>query len=116
MPHSKKISGIETGDRSSMWHKYVNIAILNYNDLYHTSIGCEPSGVHHGRVPYNFLDLKMGISPHRIPTPNSQIAEDVLKQTERIFHDVRKNTMQAYVKSKAYVDKKANASKLKKQQ
>ena len=51
-----------------------------------------------------------------MPTPNSQIAEDVLKQTEMIFHDVRKNIMQAYIKYKAYYDKKANASQLKEQQ
>ena len=30
-----------------------------------------------------------------------------------IHQDVRKNTMQAYIKYKAYYDKKANASKLK---
>ena len=30
-----------------------------------------------------------------------------------IHQDVRKNTMQAYIKNKAYYDKKTNASKLK---
>ena len=89
-----------------MWHKYVNIAVLNYNTCYHTSIGCEPSRVFHGRVPYNVLDLKMGTRPQKMPSPTSQNAEDVLKQTEMIFHDVRKNTMQAYIKYKAYYDKK----------
>ena len=112
----KKTFKIETGERRSMWHKYVNIAVLNYNTSYHTSIGCEPSRVFHGRVPYNVLDLKMGNCPQRMPTPSSQIAEDVLKQTEMIFHDVRKNIMQAYIKKKAFCDKKANASKLKEQQ
>ena len=83
-----------------MWHKYINIAVLIYNTFYHTSIGCETSRVFHGRVSYNVLDLKMGIRLHKTPTSNSQIAEDVLKQTEMIFH-VRKNTMQAYIKYKA---------------
>ena len=99
-----------------MWHKYINIAILIYNTSYHTSIGCEPSRVFHEFVPYNVLDLKMGICPQTKLTPNSQIAEDVLKHTEMIFHDVRKNTMQAYIKNKAYYQKKAIASKLKEQQ
>ena len=112
----KKTLKIETGERRSTWDKYVNIAVLKYNTSHHTSIGCEPSRVFHGRIPYNVLDLKMGIRPQRIPTPNSQIAEDVLKQTGMILHDVRKNTMQAYVKYKAYYDKKANTSKLKEQQ
>ena len=67
-----------------------------------------------GRVGYSVLDLKIGRHPQRIPTPNSQAAENVIKRTELIFHDVRKNTMQAYIKYKAYYDKKAKASKLKK--
>ena len=88
----KKTLKSETGERRSMWHKSVNIAVLNYNTSYHTSIGCEPSRFFHGRVPYNVLDFKMGIRAQRIPTPISQIAEDVLKQTKKIFHEVRKKT------------------------
>ena len=102
----------ETGERRSLWHKYVNIAVLNYNTSYHTSIGCEPSQVFHGRIPLTVLDSKLGIRPQQ-PVPTSQIAQDVLEQTEMIHQDVRKNAMQAYIKYKAYYDKKANASKLK---
>ena len=102
---------IETGERRSIWLKYVNIAVLNYNTSYHTSIGCEPSRVFHGRVPYNVLDLKKGISPQKMPTSKSQIAEDVLKPTEMIFHDVRENTMQPYIKYKAFYDKKSQCLK-----
>ena len=109
----KKALKIETGERRSLWHKYVNIAVLNYNTSYHTSIGCEPSRVFHGRIPYNILDLKLGIRPQQQPIPTSQVAQDILEQTEMIHQDVRKNTMQAYIKYKAYYDKKANASKLK---
>ena len=112
----KKTLKIGTVERRSMWYKYVNLAVLSYNISYKTSIGCEPSRVFHGRVPYNVLDLKMGIRPQRIHTPNSQNAVDVLKQTEVIFHDVRKNTMKAYIKYKAYYDRINNASKLKQQQ
>ena len=54
---------IEAGERRSLWHKYVNIAVLNYNTSYHTSIGCEPSRVFHGRIPYNVSDIKLLI-PH----------------------------------------------------
>ena len=92
----------------------MSIAVLNYNTSYHASIGCEPRRVFHGRIAYNILDLKMGIRPQEIPPPNSQIAQGVLEQTETILQDVRKNTMQAYIKYKAYNYRKANASKLKK--
>ena len=100
---------IRTGERRSMWQKYINIAVLNYNTSYHTSIGCEPSRVFHGRIPYIVLDLKLGIRPQQQPIPTSQIAQEVLEQTEMIHQDVRKNIMQAYIKYKAYFDRKANA-------
>ena len=109
----KQALKIETGERRSLWHKYINIAVLNYNTFYHTSIGCEPSRVFHGRILNNVLDLKLGVRPQQQPIPTSQIAQDVLHQTEMIHQDVRKNTMQAFIKYKAYYDKKANASKLK---
>ena len=38
----KQALKIETGQRRSLWHKYVSIAVLNYNTSHHTSIGCEP--------------------------------------------------------------------------
>ena len=108
--HSLKI---ETSERRSLWHKYISIAVLNYNTSCHSSNGCEPSRVFHSRMPYIILDLKLGIRPQKIPSPDSEIAQDVLQQTEMFFQDVRRNAMQAYIKYKAYYDKKANASKLK---
>ena len=81
---------VETGEHRSLWHKYISIAVLNYNTSYHSSIGCEPSRVFHGRIHYNILDLKMGIRTHKTSSPDSEIAQDVLEQTEMIFQDVSK--------------------------
>ena len=41
----------DTGEQRSLWHKYINIAVLNYSTSYHTSIGCEPRRVFHSRIP-----------------------------------------------------------------
>ena len=76
----KQALKIETGEWRSLWHKYVNIAILSYNTSYHRNIGCERSRVFHGRLPYDVLDLKLGIRPQQQPIPTSQIAQDVLEQ------------------------------------
>ena len=111
----KQALKIETGERRSLWHKNVNIAFSNFNTSYHTSIGCEPSRVFHSRIPYNLLDLKLGIRPQQQPIPTSQTAQEGLEQKEMIHHDVRKNTMQAYIKYKAYYDKKPTLQNLKKQ-
>ena len=66
----KQTLKIETGERRSMWHKYVSVAVLNYKTPYHTSIGCEQSRVFHGRIRYNIFDLKMGICPQKSPLQN----------------------------------------------
>ena len=107
----KQALKIQIGERRSLLHKYFNIAALNYNTSYHTIIGCEPSRVFHGRILYNVLDLKLGVRPQQQPIPTSQIAQDVLHQREMIHQDVRKNTMQAFIKYKAYYDKKAKRFK-----
>ena len=60
----------------------------------------------HGRILFIILDLKMGIRPLETSSLDSEIAQDVLEQTELIFQDVRRNTIQAYIKYKAYYDKK----------
>ena len=109
----KQALTIDTGERRSLWPKSVIIAVLIYNTSYHASIVCEPSRVFHGRFSPKTLDLKLGIRPQKQPVPTSQIAQDVLDQTEMIHQDVRKSAMQAYIKNKASYDKKANALKLK---
>ena len=79
-----------------MWHKYVSIAVHNYNTSYHTIIGCEPSRVFHARITCKILDIKLRIRPQEQPFPTSQIAQDILDQTEIIHQGVRKNAMQAH--------------------
>ena len=101
----KQALKIETGDWRSLWHKFVNIAVLNYNTFYDTSIGCEPSRAFHGGISYNILDIKLGSRPQKQPIPTSKSARDVLDQTEMIHQNVRKNAMQVYIKYKAYYDK-----------
>ena len=45
-------------------------------------------------------------------SPNSQIAQNVLDRIEKIFQDVRRNSIQAYIKCKAHYYKKTNTSEL----
>ena len=99
---TKQALRIETSAWKSLWHKNISIAVLDYNTPYHASIGCEPSRVFRGRISYNVLDLKMSILSQKMPTPISKIVQDVLKQTEMVIEDVRKNAIQAYVKNETY--------------
>ena len=109
----KQTLKIETGERISLWHKYVSNAVLNYNTSYHTSIGCEPSRVFHGCIPYNLVDMKLGILQQEATIPTLQNSQVVLDQKQMIYQDVRRNVMQAYIKDKVFYDKEADASQLK---
>ena len=99
-----------SGEYRKQWHKYLPVAILNYNTTYHSSIDCEPSRVFHGRVPHNILDHKLGLcfSPNIAPT--TDFAEELLRTTKIPYDKTKKNVLQIYIKDKKYYDKKAKAS------
>ena len=86
---------------------------MNYNTTYHETLGCEPSTVFHGRIPYNVLDLKLGIKPKWKTTPNSDIAEQLQKQVDEVRATAKDNIMLSYLKYKKYYDRKASAAPLK---
>ena len=99
---------ISTGERRSMWHKYVQIAVMNYNTSYHESLGCEPTTVFHGRIPYNILDIKLGLKPKWGKDSNEELTDQLQKQIAEIHQAAKMNLMQSYLKYKQYYDKKSN--------
>ena len=72
---------ISTGERGSMWHNYVQIAVMNYNTSYHESLGCEPTTVFHGRIPYNTLDIELGLKPTWEKNNNEELTDQLQKHT-----------------------------------
>ena len=102
-----------SGEHRKQWHKYLPIAILNYNTTYLSSIDCEPSRVFHGRVPHKILDHKLGLRFNPNIAPTTDFAEELLRRTKILYDKTKKNVMQSYIKYKRYFDKKAKASPLK---
>ena len=103
-----------SGGYRRQWHKYLPLAVLNYNTTYHSSIGCEPSKVFHGRIPYNVLDPKLGNNPNNNFLPTTELAEEVQQRTQILIDQTKKNIMQSYLKYKEYYDIKARAAPLQK--
>ena len=87
--------------------------MLNYNIIYHSSIGCEPSKVFHGRIPFNVLDHKLGNNPNKKFLPTTEFAEEVQQRTQILIVQTKKNIMQSYLKYKDYYDRKTKAAPLK---
>ena len=102
-----------SGEYRKQWHKYLPIAILNYNTTYHSSIDCEPSRVFHGRVPHNILDHKLGLRFNPNIAPTTDFAEELLRRAKILYDKTKENVMQSYIKYKRSYDKKAKASPLK---
>ena len=102
-----------SGEYRRQWHKYSPLAVLNYNTTYHSSIGCEPIKVFHGRIPFNVLDHKMGNNPNYNFLPTTEFAEEVQQRTQILIDQTKKNIMQSYLKYKDYYDRKAKAAPLK---
>ena len=95
------------GQYRRQWHKYLPLAVLNHNTSYHASIGCEPTRVFHGRIPFNILDHKLGINP------TTEFAEKIQNRTKIVIDKTKQNIMQSYIKYKEYYDRKAKAALLK---
>ena len=87
-----------SGDYRRQWHKYLPLAVLNYNTTYHDSLGCEPSRIFHGRIPYNILDHKLGLNPNPKVLPTTDFADEVQRRTQILLDSTKKNIMQSYLK------------------
>ena len=96
-----------------MWHKYVQIAVMTYNTSYHESLGSGQTTVFHGRIPYNILDIKLGLKPDWKKDANEDLTDELQKQITEIHQSAKDNLMQSYLKYKRYYDKKATATPLK---
>ena len=84
-----------SGEYRRQWHKYLPLAVLNFNTTYHSSIGCETSKVFHGRIPFNVLDDKLGNNPNKKFLPTTKFAEEVQQRTQILIDQTKKNIMQS---------------------
>ena len=101
------------GEYRRQWHRYLQLAVLNHDNSYHASIGCEPTRVFHGRIPYNILYHKLGNNPNEQTNPTTEFAEEIQNRTKILIDKTKQNIMQSYIKYKEYYDRKAKAAPLK---
>ena len=101
------------GEYRRQWNKYLPLAVLNHKTSYHASIGCEPTSVFRGRIPYNILDHKLGNNPNEHINPTTEFAEEIQNRPKILIDKTKQNIMQSYIKYKEYYDRKAKAAPLK---
>ena len=89
-----------SGEYRRQWHKYLPLAVLNYNTTYHSSLGCEPSRIFHGRELYNNLDHRLVLNPNPKILSTSDFAEEFQRRTQILLYEAKENIMQSYLKYK----------------
>ena len=104
---------VASAENRRQWHKHLPLAVLNCNITYHTSFGCQPTRVLHGRKPHNVLYHKLGISPNVKFLPKTDFAEELQRKTQILIDQTKRNVMQPYLKYKEYYKRKARAIPLK---
>ena len=72
-------------DYRRQWHKYLPLAVINYNTTYHAILGCEPSKIVHGLFPYNMLDHKLGL------ISITDFADEFQRRTQLLIDSTKKN-------------------------
>ena len=81
-----------SGEYRRQWHKYLPLAVVNYNTTYHLSLGCQPSKILHGRVPYNILDNRLGLNPNPKILPTTEFAEELQRRTQILIDKTKKTS------------------------
>lgn len=109
----KKVLKIYESDRVSNWHKYVDYAIFVHNTTYHSSIGCTPSLLFHGREPLTPLELRFRANIIDKVETSYDFNRELKDAVTKMHASAKDNAVQAYLKYRTYYDKKAFAQPLK---
>ena len=80
----KKARKNETGERRSRWHKYNNIALLNYYKSYQTSIVCEINRMFRTHF-VKCLGLEKGIRQQKQPCQIHKLPKMSLKKEKSFY-------------------------------
>ena len=101
-----------TGECTNNWHTFLPLPVLNHITTYHSTLGCEPTRVFHGRIPPNIPDFKLGYNPKPRYQHQTEVTEENRRRIALLHHQTKKNIMQSYLKHKAHNDRKAKAAPL----
>ena len=97
------------------WHKYLNLATFIHNTSYHTSIGCAPTVIFHGRDPAKPLDIRFHSNCIQKSTFNYDFAESLRDEMLKKFQTTKESLAKSFNRYRRYYDQKARANPLKEQ-
>ena len=95
------------------WANYVDLACFIYNTSYHTSLGCSPTLLFHGRQPYNPVDLRFRTNWKKDLELTTDTVTAIQDRMSDLLRRTKDNVVIAYLKYRQYYDEKAKAQPLK---
>ena len=110
----KQYLGIYENQIKRDWHNYVDLAVFVHNTSYHSSIGCTPTYLFHGRQPITPLDLRFNNKVIQNLETKYQFTNALQDRMNEVFSAARDATITAYNKYRHFYDRKASAAPLKK--
>ena len=111
-PALKRILKLNTDRKWTTWYKYVDLATFIHNTSYHSSIGCTPSSLFHGREPIKPIDLRFRSHILAQKELTSDYSADLQDSLLEKFSHTKSRLSDAYHKYRTYYDKKAAAKPL----
>ena len=108
----KRILKLNTDKQWKDWHKYVPLATFIHNTSYHTSIGCCPTALFHGREPVKSLDLRFARKAMEAVAVNSDYVVALQDAMMTKFEENKLQLIESYQRYRSYYDKKAEEKPL----
>ena len=108
----KRILKLNTDEKWTTWYKYVDLATFILNTSYHSSLGCTPSSLFHGREPIKPIDLRFRSHTLAQKELTSDYLVDLQDSLLQKFSHTKSRLLDAYHKYRTYYAKKAAAKLL----
>ena len=108
-----RILKLNSNQTFTIWHKYLNLATFIHNTSYHTSIGCAPTVLFHGRDPTKPLDLRFYSDCIQKSAFNCDFVESLRDEMMKKFQNAKETLAKSFNRYRLYYDRKARANPLK---
>ena len=95
------------------WHKHIDLAIFQHNTCYHTTIGCPPTLLYHGRIPMNPIDIRFNNRTLYHHSSSYEYISDLQSKMTTLFGHTKELIVKSFNKYKEYYDRQAAAAPLK---
>ena len=94
----KRILKLNTDEKRTTWYKYVNLATFIHNTSHHSSIGCIPSSLFHGREPNKSIDFTFRSRTLAQKEPTSDYLVDLQDSLLEKLSHTKSSLLDAYHK------------------